>query len=489
MRRLFWSLLPDVRAGERSRFLFFVGLLTLVNLGQTLGLAGAEALFLAKIGVAALPLAFVGAAATTVFGSMLYAARVGHARNDTLFWQMLLIAGVALLGGAFFVAADAHWIYPALFCLWYLTTAVSLNHFWTFSGDYFDTLSSKRLVPLFNLGTSVGGTLGGVLAVVLARTLGATSLIAAWGVTLIGAALLLILRRRALRVWGPLELEEADETSVDSLRGAASYVRTSPLAGWLVVSALGMVLAAFLAQYLYSDIFVREFPEPVQLATFLSAYLAITNVVEILIGIAVTPWLIRRLGVPGANLLHPVLMFFSFVGMAFRFGLPSGIAARAAEELMDNALAAPLRSLLQNAMPSRFRGRVRAFLEGIVVYGAMAAAGVMLLVLQDPDPLWLCAAGAGAALFYLFANWRARRAYLATLVEQLRAGRLDLAGVGGDLGSWEASRLAALWEETLRGDGGRPSTALLQLVPALAARRIVDPLVRAASHPNAAVRR
>ena len=35
----------------------------------------------------------------------------------------------------------------ALFCLFYLSFAVFMNHFWTFSSDYFDTLTSKRSVP------------------------------------------------------------------------------------------------------------------------------------------------------------------------------------------------------------------------------------------------------------------------------------------------------------------------------------------------------
>jgi HEAT repeat protein len=119
----------------------------------------------------------------------------------------------------------------------------------------------------------------------------------------------------------------------------------------------------------------------------------------------------------------------------------------------------------------------------------MSVAGIVLLVVREPDPRWLCAAGAAAASFYLFANWRARRAYLQTLVDQLRAGRLFLADVSGAIGTWEASRLAELWEEVLRTEGRAPSTSLLQLIPALAARGIVDPLVRAASHPNTDVRR
>ena len=41
-----WRLLPEVRSGERDRFLFFFALLGLLTLAQMMGFAGAEALFL-----------------------------------------------------------------------------------------------------------------------------------------------------------------------------------------------------------------------------------------------------------------------------------------------------------------------------------------------------------------------------------------------------------------------------------------------------------
>jgi len=483
-----WRLLPDVRAQERSRFLFFAGLFLLISLGQTMGLAGAEALFLAELGIEDLAPAFVAAAGFTVIGSIAYATRVGSARNDTLFIQMLLGSSVFLAGGAFLAERHNVIVLSALFCFWYLAQAVFINHFWTFSGDFFDTLSSKRLVPIFTIGSSIGGVIGGATAALLAKIAGPASLILAWGATFAGAALLLVLGQRALRKWGPLELEEADETSVESLRKAAQYAGSSPLARWLVLSALGMVIAAFLLQYLYSDIFARRFPEPTELAAFFAIYFAVTNAIELLIEIFVTPRLIRRAGVPGANLLHPVLLLLSFASLAWRFALPAAIGARMAREMMDAAMAAPVRSLVQNAVPQRIRGRMRAFLEGIVVYAGMAAVGLLLIATGKPDAVWLCGVGATAALFYLFANFRARRAYLDTLVEQLKAGRLDFSGDHTAIGAWEASRLADLWEESLRTEGSQPSASALQLIPALAARGVIDPLVRAASHPSSTVR-
>ena len=486
---VFWRQLPGVRMRERSRFLFFAGLATLISLAQTLGLAGSEALFLGHYGADELPQTFIAAAVVTVLGSMMYAARVGVVRNDGLFVQMLAGAAIALAAAAAAVGAGHLFVLPALFCFFYLTQAVFVNHLWTFTGDYFDTVSSKRLIPLFTIGASVGGFLGGALAAAVTQIAGAVSLVVAWAVLLgVAAAMVRSARARLLR-WGPLDIEEADETSVEGIQAAMRYLGASPLGRWLSVSAMGMMLSLFVAQYLYSDIFANAFETPAALAFFFGIYLAVTNVIEIAIEARVTPWLIHRMGVPAANLIHPVLTVLSFGGLGTQYGLSAGMAARMNRELLENSVAGPLRALVYNAMPLRFRGRTRAFLEGIVVYAGMALAGLVLLFIETPDPLWLCAVGGAMALLYLAANLRVRREYLQTLVKELRAGRLDLDDLGEEVGRWEAHRLADLWEQLLLDESANPSPSLLQLVPSLAARGLVGPLIRAASHPHPDVRR
>src|SRR5512145_1899144 len=175
MQRLieyFWRFLPAVRRPERSRALFFTALLALVLGAQTVGLAGSEALFLARLSAAELPLAFVIASLVAVGGSTLYAVIVGRTRNDALFGAMLLAAGVPLTAVPLAVSElDARGLF-ALIAAFYLTQCVFTNHFWTFAGDYFDTVTSKRLVPVFALGSSFGGLFGGALGAVTAREVG-----------------------------------------------------------------------------------------------------------------------------------------------------------------------------------------------------------------------------------------------------------------------------------------------------------------------------
>ena len=489
LTNLFWRWFPDVRLQERPRFLFFLELAALISLAQTLGLTGAEALFLADAGIEYLPITIIGGSVSTVLGFVLYAARVGEVRNDGLFVQMLIGAAIVLTAATIGIWFEVPGVSIFLICFFFATQAIFVNHLWTFTTDYFDTVSSKRIVPLLTIGASIGGVMGGVIAVAMTGIAGAASLVAGWSLFLFGAALMIRIGRSRLRSWGPIDLEEADETSTKNIRGAVQYVRSSKLGGALLVSAIGMILAIVVARYMWLDSFSRRFPDPADLAAFIGLFLAVTNAIEIVIEKWVTPWLIRRIGVPSTNLLHPTLTLLSFAGLAYQYNIVSGAFARMNGEMLENSLANPIRALLCNAIPLRFRGKVRAFIEGIAVYAGMSVGGGVLWALGHPEPFWLAMAGGVASLTYLAANILVRREYLRTLVDELRAGRIDLESLGDEIGKWEVSRLAELWEKLIRREGERPSKSLLKLIETLAKQGVLEPLCRAAAHPSVDVRR
>jgi HEAT repeat protein len=488
LKNLFWRLFPDVRLQERSRFLFFVQLAALISLAQTLGLTGAEALFLAEVGIEYLPITIIGGSASTVLGFVLYAMRVGDVRNDGFFVHMLVGAALALTAATAGIWYQVPGISIFLICFFFVTQAIFINHLWTFTADYFDTVASKRLVPLFTIGASVGGVVGGIVAAGMTGIAGAASLVVGWALFLFGAAAVIRIGRSRLRSWGPIDLEEADETSVEGIQGALRYVRASKLGGALLVSAVGMILALVVARYMWLDAFSQRFPDPAALAAFIGLFLAATNAIEIAIEISVTPWLIRRFGVPSTNLIHPMLTLLSFAGLAYQYNIVSGAIARMNGEMLENALANPVRALLCNAIPLRFRGRVRAFIEGIAVYAGMSIGGGILWALGNPEPFWLAVAGGLASLTYLVANLGVRHEYLRTLVNELRAGRIDLESLGDEIGKWEASRLAELWEKLISKEGERPSTSLLKLIKTLADQGVLEPLKREVTHPSVDVR-
>ncbi len=476
-------LFPQVRAPEMARFAFFLLLSLLLNLAQTVGLVLSESLLLANHGPAALPLSFLIAALTTVVGSLLYALGVHRAKNDRYFIRLLggLAALVLLVWAG--LTRQVPGLYFALVSLFYLSQCILTNHYWTFTGDFFDTLASKRLFPLFVVGASLGGMIGAFLVSALGPYVRSEELLLLWPLFLVLALLLLRSSRRLLRRWGPLELEEADETSISEMRNAANYLRQSRLGQQLVVSCACMILAAFLGQYLYSSIILASYPDSEQLAAFLSRLLAITNGLEIVVEVAVTPWLIRTLGVANANQVHSGITCFSFLAICLMPNLATAVLLRATRESLENAVASPIRGLVYNALPARSRGRVRAFLEGLVTYAAMALAGLILWAVGSgatPAP-WMYGLGFTTAALYFAANWAVRSSYLHTMIDEVQAGRLDLEELSGGFAASELQRLTNLWQDLCREASDSPDPALLRLSQTLASRQAWAPLAQVAA--------
>lgn len=486
----------SVRKSERERFRFFFLLSGFLVLGQTLGLVGAESLLLSELGASVLPMAFVLASLVTVMLSLLYAFGVDRARNDNYFVQILAFFAVIISACtlcAIHVPALKTAGLVALFCLYYANFAVCTNHFWTFTADFFDSLQAKRLFPLFTVGASLGGLTGGVVAgFVAGLESGAQQLLWGWVASFALAAFWLRSHRGALRRWGPLEIEESDETSMDGMKSSIRFLRTSRLGKLLVLSALFMVTSLFVSQYLYSGLFVAAHPEPDELAKFFGIFLACANGLELILEVAVTPKLLSRFGIANANLFHPLLTLASFVGLGVAPSVYSAIFARLNRETLENAVGAPVRNLLFNALPARLRGRMRAFLEGMVVYSGMAFAGIFLFVWEKMHPLdissnWLLVAGGFVlSLGFFFTNFALKSDYLEQLVGAIRDGRIELGESSSTLETLPAGNLLELWNNVIGSNHQSP--LLVQLAHTLGERGLWDPLKVGISSSNTRVR-
>jgi hypothetical protein len=487
MRPVFSLLFPQVRSPEVGRFVFFLCLSLLINLAQTIGLVISESMLLVHYGPASLPMSFLIAAVATVVGSLIYALGVHRAKNDRYFLRLLV--GLAFLivltwGGLQYQLPGVYFVPVSLY---FLSQCILTNHYWTFTGDFFDTLTAKRLFPLFVVGSSLGGMLGALLLSAVNPWLAVEQQMLLWPLFLCAAVLLIRMKRRSLRRWGPLELEEADETSISEMRNAALYLRQSSLGRQLVVSCACMVLAGFLGQYLYSSIILHNYPDSAQLAAFLSRLLALTNGLEIVVEMGLTPWLIRHLGVANANQVHSALTCGSFLALCLAPGLATAVALRCTRESLENAVASPIRSLVYNALPARSRGRVRAFLEGLVTYTAMALAGLILwLVGSEAEPQrWMFLLGLTTAVLYFSANWAVRSSYLRTMIDEVQAGRLDLDELSGGFAAAEVQRLTQLWSDLCREASDAADPSILRLAQTLGSRQSWAPLTASAGQPDA----
>lgn len=494
---MIWTrLFPSVRRQERERFRFFFLLAGLLVMGQTLGLVGVESLLLSHLGAGVLPKVFVFASVATVIASLFYAVGVDNSRNDNYFVRLLLLFSSAIAVAALverFVPAGRSAALVVLFCLYYANFAVCTNHFWTFTGDFFDTLGAKRLFPLFTIGSSLGGLAGGLIATMVAsRSGGSVALLWGWVVCSLLAAGWLRYHKGPLRRWGPLEIEEADETSMDGVRSSVRYLRSSRLGRLMVLSALFMVTSLFISQYIYSSLFLAAYPNSDDLAEFFGKFLACANALELVLEIAITPLLLRRFGIANTNLVHPVLTLVAFTLLGLNPILGTAIFARLNRETLENALAAPVRNLIFNALPARLRGRMRAFLEGMVVYSGMAMAGLFLMLWEqlNPNSVGVSAVLSGGGFLvgcaFFLTNYGMKKDYLEQLLVAIREGSVDLSHSFSTLETLPSRKLVQLWKAL---SASSAQLAILEeLSRALRERNILKPLQDSFDEGDARVR-
>jgi hypothetical protein len=96
--------------------------------------------------------------------------------------------------------------------------------------------------------------------------------------------------------------------------------------------------------------------------------------------LAVTSNLYRRIGIPLAAAISPLIYLLGFIGLSVRLSLPAGVGAMAGTKLQDNAVYDPAVRILFNLFPEDIRPRAMALLEGPVKRAGGALGNVVTLV-------------------------------------------------------------------------------------------------------------
>lgn len=465
-----------VRPGERRAMLTLMGVAGTMMAGQAIGLAASDSLLLSRLGLKALPQAMVVSSLATVLATAGYTALLGRWTNTALMRWLLGGSIASLIALYFLLPFGGSGLLVALYAFYGVSFMVLATHLYAVAGDSIDTLSSKRLFPLLGVGATLGELGGGLVCSGWSTWFGAESLLLVWAAC--QAAALFLLPRQSTLPTG-----RAPSFAAEMWAGAR-YLSRSRLGWGLAALVASMTLSLSVAQYLISAQFVAHFPKADELARFLGQFLAWTNFAELFIGALITPWLIQRLGVGAANLVHPVIVLGSLAALAGAPGLGTAMAAWIARKTLQDCLASPTRSLLFNALSPRFRNRGRALIAGVVSSAAMALAGVGLSLLSGQREVLALSAVALAAV-YVVAALVVRRDYLDSLIQGLESGRLLWLDVGDT--RWGSARLVELWGTWLKN----PELHRLQLaglIPRLRQRGLVQALELGLRHPDPGVR-
>src|SRR5262249_37762849 len=87
----------------------------------------------------------------------------------------------------------------------------------------------------------------------------------------------------------------------------------------------------------------------------------------------------RRIGVPLASTLSPLVYLLGFLGVSTRLDLPSGIGAVGSANLQDHAIQEPAQKILATLFPERVRAAATSLVEGPVQRAGGSLGNILVL--------------------------------------------------------------------------------------------------------------
>jgi AAA family ATP:ADP antiporter len=282
--------------------------------------------------------------------------------------------------------------------------------FWSYVADIFDSRQAKRLFPVIAL----GGTAGAIVGPLIARALPIESLLfGAAGMLMLAIACVLRLSRWARLHPSPDRTRGADVDAPiggDILAGLRQTF-TSPFLRKMAVlmllgDAVGTIAYALVADYAGSHYSTAETRK-----SFYAQVDLITNVLQVLLQISVTRWLLGRFGA-GAGLVVPAAMNVLVLLAAAVIGQPALIAMLVITRAGAYGMFKPASDSLYTRVSRETRYKGKSVVDTAVWrFGDVVTSGSMAIL----TPLGFGMASfalicAGAATLSGIVGWRAAHA-------------------------------------------------------------------------------
>ncbi len=295
--------------------------------------------------------------------------------NMLIFW----IGFRSDIGGVF--TARAFFIWASVFNLFVVSV------FWSLMADLFDRRQAARLFGFVAAGGSTGAIAGPALTTQLSPLMGADNLLLV-SVALFSLALV-CMNRVVHTASGEISAQrraEAEQAMGGSILEGLYLVLRSP---YLLGICLLMLLTTSMATFLYfqqarivSDLFTSS----EQRTTVFAAIDLAVNVTALTLQIFGTSRLVRRMGVPAAIALVPVLMVLVFVGLGVAPVLSMLVIAQVVRRGGNYGLMRPCREMLFTVVGRRAKYKAKNFIDTVVyrggdvvsawVYAGLAALGL-----------------------------------------------------------------------------------------------------------------
>jgi hypothetical protein len=383
-----------IEAGEGRVFAWGTATLFLIGWASVSLTNVAETFFLKRIGVTRLPIVFLVNSLLLV-GTTYSVSRIAAHRAQ----RRVLAATFAGLGGMvallwLLVLGHVRPVFVLLVIASKQVDAIALIVFWTVLGGLLHGRQAKRLYAPMIAGGTLGRILGSFASGIIGGRFGIPTSLPVAAIAL-GLASLLAARMHST-VPARVTRMTARQRAAELPAGLAKFGqlwRESRLFQLLVLSA---VFAGTLGPMLYFqfsyivDLATRGANGEMRLLDVYAKVRGFINVGVLSMQLVGTPRVFRRIGVPLAATLSPLVYLVGFFGVSTRLDLPSGIGAVGGTNLQDHAIQEPAQRILVTLLPEQARAAATSLIEGPIQRLGGAFGNLLVLsALAISTPAWV----------------------------------------------------------------------------------------------------
>ncbi|MEM7347348.1 MAG: Npt1/Npt2 family nucleotide transporter, partial [Chloroflexota bacterium] len=406
----------NIREGEERLVALLLIHSFFIGLAKIFTSTAAITIFIDKFGPGAFPYAYIGVAVVVSLIGFGYTKLEQYLSFVPLLTTNLLflLAGVVIFYGLLimFPAATA----PALgLIIWFeVIWAMTSLEFWGLASKLFDLRQGKRLFGLIGSGDVVAVIISGFSMTTLVAWAGVENLLLFSVVGLLGSLILMqLISRSYSHLLSSQDSATATQATTETPSTQSMY--KDIFSDHYTVLICTLTAVAFLAYYVIDNLFYYlvqdRYPDPTQLAIFIGNFLAVSNILSLVIRIFVAGPLIERFGVLGGLLMLPlfiignglIVVLTGAIWGAIPFLFWLGIGTKLFDSSTRFSLYRAASLILYQPLSADRQMRILTIAESFVEPMAGGVAGLLLLFLVTYSELG--AIGLSYAVIVLVIIW------------------------------------------------------------------------------------
>jgi ATP/ADP translocase/HEAT repeat protein len=422
-----------IQSGEGPKTGLMFGILMCVVGSFITGRVARDSLFLSRYSVDYLPYLYIWVAFGVSIQSYLYSRIADRFRRDRTLKVTLLIVIATILSARIGLYFLGDWFLPVLYVLIEIAGTLLIIQVWTLANEVFNTREAKRLFGIVGAGGVLSAVVVGLSVRGLVKIIGTENLLYFSMAALIIGLILVFKLSITCR-------EELLSNLTESRRQVRTRIKLSSdwarffankqlvyVAGLVVMLGFVITLVDWNFKITVRNAFLNRED---QLAGFLGMFWAITGAINCLIQFFLTSRILERFGILFSLLVLPFALIGGTTALLIIPALWSATALKGAEAVFRYTINDATFQLLYLPVPSHFRGRAKAFIDGIIRPIAIGLSGITLAwIIPGLAPNAL-----GWILIALLLGWilfaiGARKQYYNSLHRTLQTRRLHFGEV------------------------------------------------------------